>query len=100
VGLDCGDDAMGCCQVVANGSSLAVFRLWLATEPCRYKVSVSNPYTVGTTIGHPSIITPRWATSPRAAPRTASGDPPVALLRVHVQLACDDQHCGLLGIPV
>jgi Major Facilitator Superfamily len=28
------------------------------------KVSAVNPYMVGTTIGHPLVITPRWATSP------------------------------------
>ena len=54
-------------RVMVTHAGPAVFRLWLATEPCRYKVSAVNPYTVGTTIGHPSVITPRWATSPASS---------------------------------
>src|SRR6516164_1154414 len=54
-------------RVLAPHAGPAVLRLWLATEPCRYKVSGSYPYMVGTTIGHPPVITPRWATSPASS---------------------------------
>src|SRR6266851_8936519 len=65
--------------MVTHTSAPAVFRLLLATEPCRYKVSASNPYTVGITIGQPAMITPRWATNP--ARRTACSDSRSALPR-------------------
>src|SRR5215469_10487224 len=51
-------------KVMVTHTVPVVFRLWLATEPCRYKVSSPNPYAVGKTIGQPSMMTPRWAISP------------------------------------
>ncbi len=70
----------------------AVFRLWLATEPCRYRAWASNPYTVGITIGHPPMTTPRWATIP--ASRTAysharSACPSARSLRCRVRSVTD-----------
>jgi hypothetical protein len=70
----------------------AVFRLWLATEPCTYKVSAVNPYTVGTTIGHPLVITPRWAASPASSTaykQSRSARPRCRNLRCRVRSVAD-----------
>src|SRR5215469_4302595 len=88
--------------MVTHTSVPAVFRLWLATEPCRYRVSLSNPYTVGTTIGHPPVITPRWATSPASS--TAYSDsrsvlPSARSLRCRVRSVADNGRPPPAGPP-
>ncbi len=49
-----------------------------------------KPYTVGITIGHPSMITPRWATSPArstAYSHARSDRPSARSLRCRVRCA-------------
>src|SRR5487761_1868187 len=78
--------------MVTHTGAPAVFRLWLATEPCRYKVSAVNPYTVGTTIGHPPVISPRWATSPASSTaykESRSARPRCRNLRCRVRSVAD-----------
>src|SRR6266704_135233 len=81
----------------------AVFRLWLATEPCRYKVSAVNPYMVGTTIGHPPVIAPRWATSPASSTAyrdSRSARPRCRYLRCRVRSVADSGSFPPAGLVV
>src|SRR5216684_1616852 len=89
--------------MVTHTGAPAVFRLWLATEPCRYKVSGSYPYTVGTTIGHPPVITPRWATSPASSTayrKSRSARPKCRNLRCRVRSVADSGSLPPAGLLV